>query len=175
MHLRRLTAATFLLIGLTACSSLPRFVGITINASPRTFSEVLADVTVPSGGSSTRNLVVRFVKLQPSTEWHSAFTTCIQGDDETRDVVCLLLSVRDGKVVPFRVVNSSVGSLIPERETLPGTYEVQDDFLLRVETDQRNVRFSLNGEQLFELETVKHPKRISFICSSAVCSVDVRP
>lgn len=58
---------------------------------------------------------------------------------------------------------------------LPGAYEVQDDFQLHVETDEQNARFSLNGVQLFELETVKHPKRISFLCSSAVCAVDVRP
>jgi len=174
MHVRSI-ATTFLLIGLTACSSLPPFVGITMNAAPGRFSEVLAGVTVPPGGSDTTNLVMRFVKLQPSSEWHSAFTTCIEGDDETRDVVCLQLSVRDGKVVPFRVVNSAAGSLIPEREMLPGAYEVQDDFQLHVETDEQNARFSLNGVQLFELETVRHPKRISFLCSSAVCAVDVRP
>jgi hypothetical protein len=175
MHVRRLIAATLLLIGLAACSSLPPPVGITLNAAPGRFSEVQANVKVPPGGSDTTNLVMRFVKLQPSGEWNSAFTTCIQGDDATHDVVCLQLAVRDGKVVPARVVNSNVGELIPEREILPGTYEVQNDFLLHVETDQQNARFSLNGVQLFEFETVKHPKRISFICSSAVCAVDVRP
>jgi hypothetical protein len=174
MHVRSI-AATCLLAGLMACSSVPPFVGITMNAAPGRFSEVLAGVKVPAGGTDTTNIFMRFVKLQPTSEWHSAFTTCIQGDDETRDVVCLQLSVRDGKVLPFRVVNSAVGSLIPEREELPGTYEVQNDFLLHVETDEQNARFSVNGLQLFEIETVKNPKRISFLCSSAICSVDVRP
>lgn len=149
--------------------------GITMNSAPGRFSEVLADVEIPPGGSDTTNLVMRFVKMQPSSEWHSAFTTCIQGDDETHDVVCLRLAIHDGKVVASRVVNSDVGGFIPEREMLPGSYDVQNDFLLRVETDEQNARFSLNGVQLFEFRTVKHPKRISFICSSAVCAVDVRP
>lgn len=175
MYVRRSIAATLLLIGLTACSNLPPLVGITLNAAPGRFSEVQANVKVPPGGSDTTNLVMRFVKLQPSSEWNSAFTTCIQGDDATRDVVCLQLSVRDGKVVPSRVVNSDIEELVPEREMLLSTYEVQNDFQIHVETDQQNARFSLNGVQLFEVETVKHPKRISFICSSAVCAVDLRP
>jgi len=68
-----------------------------------------------------------------------------------------------------------VGSFDPEREILAGAYDVQGDFLLHVETDEQNARFSVNGVQLFEVETVKNPKRISFLCSSAVCYVDVRP
>lgn len=165
-----------LLMAATGCSTPPQFMGITINAAPGNFSYVLADVKIPPGGADTTNIAMHFVRLQPTDRWASTFTTCIQGDDQVRDSVCLQLAVRrDGKVVPSRVVSSGAKGEIPNRQTLPSVYGSQDPFLLKIETDQQNVRFSVNGTQLFESETVKHPKRISFTCSSAVCAIDVRP
>jgi hypothetical protein len=150
--------------------------GITINAAPGKLSSVLAGVKIPPGGTDTTNIAMQFVRLQPTDRWGSTFTTCIQGDDQVSDSVCLQLAVQgDGKVVSSRVASSGAEGEIPNRQTLPAVYGSQAPLLLKIETDQRNVRFSVNGTQLFESETVKHPKRISFTCSSAVCAIDVRP
>jgi hypothetical protein len=148
-----------------------------IDAAPGKYGELHMAVHEPAPGQpNASEFSLRFLKQQPSERWLPALAVCTQNYEPIGPTYCLSIWIdKKGEFVSATQREhrgKNQGSL--ERRTFPLAIDPSSEIRIRLEGVGETVKFSVNGRELFSTPEFQSGGRIKFVCSSAICSVNLR-